>query len=86
MSQARDNVFPTRQMEQIYKAKEKGAKKGTLRDDREKDILLLVSRIHCFELVIVPGYDLLKKKRDALKKRFHSLASKIYNVSQRSGM
>ncbi|CAE7247608.1 vha-14 [Symbiodinium sp. KB8] len=51
----RDNVFPTRQTEQLYQTKLAGAK---------------------------TGYDLLKKKRDALRKEHRSMAAAIFKTKQ----
>eukprot|EP00750_Incisomonas_marina_P004981 INCI13535.1.p2 GENE.INCI13535.1~~INCI13535.1.p2 ORF type:complete len:254 (-),score=65.90 INCI13535.1:91-852(-) len=54
----RENAFPTRQVLQIYKKKQKGAQKG---------------------------YDLLKKKSDALTVRFRALLKQIYLTKSTMG-
>lgn len=56
--QARENAFPTRQVLQVYKKKELGAKKG---------------------------YELLKKKSDALTVRFRALLKQIYVTKSSMG-
>ncbi len=71
-AQTRDNVFPTRQTEQVYKSKLKGAKNGLSRHCSR-----VSTRSHC-----AAGYDLLKKKRDALRKEHHAMAAAIFKVCQ----
>ena len=69
--QTRDNVFPTRQTEQIYKSKLKGAQNGTR----------VASWSNAIHSRLATGYDLLKKKRDALRKEHHAMAAAIFKVS-----